>query len=601
MADISASVNERELMIMHKDFEEHVAKQISKESNDDADFFDDTPGSVGKSQSMEVEQSATNKRRLESEEEKAEPKNKIRCQGSSITSIDEVASGELAVPSQISEVISAQNRIDSQRTATDTQSGIACRETIILIKPEADKVNELMNDPIEIVTAIENSKFGKLNVKDIKTNKRKGLIVACVKEQSPAIIQELVNVKRIGKWKVDCYIPRKDRFKVGVISPISTGANVDKIKDILLEGYKIYEVERMNKKVNNEWVPSNSLKITFEERELPNEVVIGHSLYKVRQYINQPLQCYRCQRLGHTAEGCNSKIRCMVCGGEHVKEVCRAGKEQCANCKGNHKANSKYCELIKRAYAQEEKKRYGTGEGHIEMTDRRNWSQEQNGLVTSVTQAEVHHEMEATGMSSIKPLSYSERVKLNLHGDRFNRGSNGGGSGFIEKQEASTQTENEHRVDNGFNMASADFLSKLKEMLIEILGGIMAQNGTALEKVIDINKNNKSVSGNATSNDSNEQNVPCYKKYNTRQTYRDEGQKSTGEAVGGNMEVDSLDDGVLSSQDESDSASLYETVEKRQVRVNPSKLLTVEDFRKVRENKKSGKEGKKRGKIKRKL
>ena len=122
---------------------------------------------------------------------------------------------------------------------------------------------------------------------------------------------------------------------------------------MLSKHHKINSIIRMNKRPNNEWVPSNSLEITFEAHDLPNEVVIGHSLYKGRSYVGQPLQCFRCQRLGGAAEGCKARILCMVCGGEHVKEVCSAEKEQCANCRGNHKANSKSCNLIKRTYASQ--------------------------------------------------------------------------------------------------------------------------------------------------------------------------------------------------------------------------------------------------------
>ena len=27
-----------------------------------------------------------------------------------------------------------------------------------------------------------------------------------------------------------------------------------------------------------------------------------------------PLQCYNCQRMGHTATSCKAKIRCLLCG-----------------------------------------------------------------------------------------------------------------------------------------------------------------------------------------------------------------------------------------------------------------------------------------------
>jgi endonuclease III len=44
----------------------------------------------------------------------------------------------------------------------------------------------------------------------------------------------------------------------------------------------------------------------------------------------------------------------MVCGGGHPKEVCKSTKPKCANCGGEHKANSNLCHKIKAANKIEE-------------------------------------------------------------------------------------------------------------------------------------------------------------------------------------------------------------------------------------------------------
>ena len=91
---------------------------------------------------------------------------------------------------------------------------------VIIIKPISENCKEFINNPFEIVNAIEKSKFGKLNVNNITTNKWKGLIIATVENSAPAIISELLAVKKLGEWYVDCYIPNRDRFKTGVTWPI---------------------------------------------------------------------------------------------------------------------------------------------------------------------------------------------------------------------------------------------------------------------------------------------------------------------------------------------------------------------------------------------
>ena len=86
-----------------------------------------------------------------------------------------------------------------QRANGSSESEQVIKDTIIIIKPESDKGKELINDPIEIVTALEQSKYGKLKIDDIRTNKRKGLLVAYVKQQTLVTIEELVKVKKLDK------------------------------------------------------------------------------------------------------------------------------------------------------------------------------------------------------------------------------------------------------------------------------------------------------------------------------------------------------------------------------------------------------------------
>ena len=102
-------------------------------------------------------------------------------------------------------------------TGTSRSDVINNERCIILIRPRVSNAKELLNDPIEIVSAIKQSKFGVLNIIDIKTNKRKGLLVAEFSKPG-YIIEELLNVKHLGKWEVECCIPNRDKYSVGVIS-----------------------------------------------------------------------------------------------------------------------------------------------------------------------------------------------------------------------------------------------------------------------------------------------------------------------------------------------------------------------------------------------
>ena len=84
----------------------------------------------------------------------------------------------------------------------------------------------------------------------------------------------------------------------------------------------------MKKKFENgEWKDSLSIKLTFEAPELPKKVSVEHSIYAVRPYNQQPLQCYKCQRIGHTASSCRARMRCLRCGDNHNHKDCPISNE----------------------------------------------------------------------------------------------------------------------------------------------------------------------------------------------------------------------------------------------------------------------------------
>lgn len=65
-----------------------------------------------------------------------------------------------------------------------------------------------------------------------------------------------------------------------------------------------------------------------------------------------PLQCYRCQRIGHTSGNCHHVTRCVRCGGDHAVTSCPRTREEeptCSNCKGTHAACYRGCPYLKQA------------------------------------------------------------------------------------------------------------------------------------------------------------------------------------------------------------------------------------------------------------
>ena len=76
---------------------------------------------------------------------------------------------------------------------------------VIIIKQLDNNVKELINNPVEIIKATNNSSFNCPEVKDIRVNKRKNILVAEMKQFNPTILKQLLEVNMLGTWAVNCY------------------------------------------------------------------------------------------------------------------------------------------------------------------------------------------------------------------------------------------------------------------------------------------------------------------------------------------------------------------------------------------------------------
>lgn len=287
--------------------------------------------------------------------------------------------------------------------------------TVIIVKPADSQATELISNPLEISRQISNSEFSKHKMKDIRINKRRKIIVMQLEKQNAEVIHKLLKVKKMGDIDITSYIPDKDRYKYGVIYPISTKVNMEQLLENITgndSNSQVVKVERMKKRNGNEFVESESVKIIFEGSRLPEGIRIGHSFYRIRPFVFTPVQCYHCQRIGHVADSCRSKVRCLICGEQHNKEVCKSGSVKCALCNGPHKANDKMCIYVRNA--REVEKRKANGERHSEAISNIRESQKrtkeqlpqtnvQNGRQNIVVAAEVHHAMS----SQVNNRSYS--------------------------------------------------------------------------------------------------------------------------------------------------------------------------------------------------
>ncbi len=84
--------------------------------------------------------------------------------------------------------------------------------------------------------------------------------------------------------------------------------------------------------------PTNIIKVTPHSRELIKQlthVMIVFTRLKIESQ-KSVIQCFKCQRFGHTQSDCKASQRCLKCSGEHSHKNCKEANNKCANCGGEH-------------------------------------------------------------------------------------------------------------------------------------------------------------------------------------------------------------------------------------------------------------------------
>lgn len=134
----------------------------------------------------------------------------------------------------------------------------------------------------------------------------------------------------------------------------------DILQDLLDLGYPAQQVSQMfgKDKVTQQKKPFPLFLASFR-RQTDNKNIYDLQYllsYRVAIETYRPpeiLQCFKCQRLNHSQQTCFLDPRCVKCGEGHLARDCpkktRDTPAKCANCKGDHPANYRGCQMIKAA------------------------------------------------------------------------------------------------------------------------------------------------------------------------------------------------------------------------------------------------------------
>ena len=199
------------------------------------------------------------------------------------------------------------------QTSNSTMNSMGTNNIVIC---RCDDLSFLHN-PLNLSKAIKSSLLQPMiddgRIKEVRTNKKKNLIVLELSETGLKDLDAIINMNQIGPWKIQVDVPHMKRIKIGVISPIDVNMDLEELKEYMEVKHNsinnhankdnIIKIERLKRKNGNEWVDSLSVKITFRGEQLPKAVTVCQSYYRVRPYVGIGLQCFKCQVFGHTAEG----------------------------------------------------------------------------------------------------------------------------------------------------------------------------------------------------------------------------------------------------------------------------------------------------------
>lgn len=196
----------------------------------------------------------------------------------------------------------------------------------------------------------------------------------------------LLAIQGRSKWLVKCDSPKEEKIwkklklflgveitvsesqkslKAGVISDKSLIGDSD--EDILDE-LRSQGAVKLKNFLSKEKKRGPTFLVYFNTEQLPAQVKIGYLRFKVREYEQDPLRCFQCNRFGHSARNCKEEVKsCLNCAEKHlITPGVRCQKpSKCSNCGSkNHNALSRTCPAYIRekdivTYATQEKQPVG--------------------------------------------------------------------------------------------------------------------------------------------------------------------------------------------------------------------------------------------------
>lgn len=207
----------------------------------------------------------------------------------------------------------------------------------------SDMANLAKISPVKIAKALNDISQNMVS----KVNKTKnGIAVHCY---TAALAAKLKKVTTLGPWSVKVEYPLSETQSKGVIYGIDQEISEDEIKQAL-KSEGVVDAKRLKRKVDGKLTDSLSICLTFNSKVLPQQICIGYEIYQIKPYVAPVIRCFKCQGLGHKANVCKGKTKCVRCGEMHSYDDCPVKTNpKCCRCGEQHSAAYEGCSTIKTA------------------------------------------------------------------------------------------------------------------------------------------------------------------------------------------------------------------------------------------------------------
>lgn len=185
---------------------------------------------------------------------------------------------------------------------------------------------------------------------------RGGILIKTEYPKDYALLLKAWPTDAFGGISLTQRVPSDSPRKTIVIRGIPLDTSDEEIEEELkLREVKFSTFARIKSARTQQITPLIKLTITDINQAttlLKNGIILWFRRFRVEEPNfpdNNVLQCFNCQRFGHTKNACTAKPRCVRCSGEHTVNACPKERNDttCSNCGGQHAASFRGCPKFK--------------------------------------------------------------------------------------------------------------------------------------------------------------------------------------------------------------------------------------------------------------